>query len=817
MPEQPAAETSKVDIPERLPLLPIRDIVMFPYMVLPLFVGRDMSIKAIEAALAGNRIIMLAAQRSLEVENPTPQDIYTVGTVGMVMRMLKLPDDRIKILVQGLAKARITEFIQTEPHFEVRIQTLQEVRPPGSSLEAEALLRTVKEQLERLVSLGKILMPDVMVVIENLQDPGRLADMAASNLGLKVEATQEVLETEDPVARLRRVSELIAGEIDVLSMQQKIQAEAKGEMDKTQREYFLREQLKAIQKELGELDERAEEVAEFRRGIKDAKMPEKVLKEAEKQLKRLEKMHPDTAEAATVRTYLEWMVELPWSKKTKDNLDIKAAAKVLDEDHYDLEKVKERILEYLAVRKMKEQMKGPILCFVGPPGVGKTSLGKSIARALGREFVRISLGGIRDEAEIRGHRRTYVGALPGRIIQGIKQAGSNNPVFMMDEVDKVGADFRGDPSAALLEVLDPEQNHAFSDHYLGVPFDLSDVMFITTANLKDPILSALRDRMETIEIPGYSQEEKLGIAKKFLIPRQLVEHGLTDKHIRFPDPAIDRIISEYTHEAGVRNLEREIANVMRKVVKKIAEGEEGPYTITPALVPNYLGVPKHQSEKEEKKDLVGVGKGLAWTEAGGDVIHIEATLMKGKGNLTLTGHLGDVMKESAHAALSYIRSRALQLKINPEMFARNDIHIHVPAGAIPKDGPSAGITMATALASALTNTPIRHDVAMTGEVTLRGRILQIGGLKEKILAAKRAEIFTVVLPARNRKDLADIPKHLLKGMKLVFADTMDEVLHAALRRRSNSARSHAKQAKSAKLMRRGAARRPVAAIASVHL
>ena len=814
---QTPSEPSQVEIPDRLPLLPIRDIVMFPYMVLPLFVGRDMSVKAIEAALAGNRLIMLAAQRSLEVENPSVQDLYTVGTVGMVMRMLKLPDDRIKILVQGLAKARVVEFVQTAPHFEARIETIPEQKPQGTSLEGEALLRTVKEQLERLVSLGKILMPDVMVVIENLQDPGRLADMAVSNLGLKVEATQEILELHDAVIRLRRVSELIAGEIEVLSMQQKIQAEAKGEMDKTQREYFLREQLKAIQKELGELDERAEEVAEFRRGIKEAKMPEKVLKETEKQLKRLEKMHPDTAEAATVRTYLEWIVELPWSKKTTDNLDIKAAAKVLDEDHYDLEKVKERILEYLAVRKMKERMKGPILCFVGPPGVGKTSLGKSIARALGREFVRISLGGVRDEAEIRGHRRTYVGALPGRIIQGIKQAGSNNPVFMMDEVDKVGADFRGDPSAALLEVLDPEQNSTFSDHYLGVPFDLSDVIFITTANLKDPILSALRDRMEVIEIPGYSQEEKLGIAKKFLIPRQLEEHGITDKHIKFTDPALERIISEYTREAGVRNLEREIANVMRKVVKKIAEGAEGLYTITPTNVPKYLGVPKHENESEEKNDLVGIAKGLAWTECGGDIIHIEATLMKGKGVLTLTGHLGDVMKESAHAALSYIRSRALQLNINPQMFSQHDVHIHVPAGAIPKDGPSAGITMATALASAFTNTPIRHDIAMTGEVTLRGRVLQIGGLKEKILAAKRIGLYTVILPERNRKDLADIPKHLLKGMNFLFADTMEEVLRAALRREgmqeSRAKPSKPQPEKSPRLLKRAPSRRPVAAIA----
>jgi ATP-dependent Lon protease len=621
-----------------------------------------------------------------------------------------------------------------------------------------------------------------MVVIENLEEPGRLADMVASNLGLKVDITQTVLEVADPIKRLRQVSEILAKEIDVLSMQQKIQAQAKGEMDKTQREYFLREQLKAIQKELGDLDERAEEVAEFRKRIKDAKMPEKVLKETEKQIKRLEKMHPDTAESATVRTYLEWMVELPWSKKSKDNLDLKSAHKVLNEDHYDLEKVKERILEYLAVRKLKEKMKGPILCFVGPPGVGKTSLGKSIARALGREFVRISLGGVRDEAEIRGHRRTYVGALPGRIIQGMKQAGTHNPVFMLDEVDKVGMDFRGDPSAALLEVLDPEQNNSFTDHYLGVPFDLTEVMFITTANLIDPILPALRDRMEIIEIPGYTEEEKLGIAQKYLIPRQLEEHGITQKHVRIPEPAIRQIIAHYTREAGVRNLEREIANVMRKVAKKVAEGKGLGFPVNPANLHKYLGVPKFLPESELEKDEVGVSTGLAWTESGGDVLYIEATVMKGKGQLTLTGHLGDVMKESAQAALSYVRSREKKLGINPDMFTKQDLHIHVPAGAIPKDGPSAGITMATAIASALSQIPTRRDLAMTGEITLRGRVLPIGGLKEKILAAKRAKLSTVILPKRNKKDLDEIPKHLLKGIQLAFAETMDDVMKIALRR-----------------------------------
>ncbi len=784
--EQDLTPPQNVEIPDQLPLLPVRDIVVFPYMVLPLFVGREMSIKAIEAALAGNRMIFLATQKALDVENPTPDDIHVIGTVGIIMRMLKLPDERIKILVQGLSKAKISGYIQTEPYYSVRIDKITESKAPSSTLESEAVMRTVKEQIERIVSLGKVLIPDVMVVIENLEDPGRLADMIASNLGLKVEVTQSVLEITDPLKRLRQISEILAKEVEVLSMQQKIQAQAKGEMDKTQREYFLREQLKAIQKELGELDERTEEIAEFRKRVKDAKMPEKVLKETEKQLKRLEKMHPDTAESATVRTYLEWMVELPWSKKSKDNLDLKAANKVLNEDHYDLEKVKERILEYLAVRKLKEKMKGPILCFVGPPGVGKTSLGKSIARALGREFVRVSLGGVRDEAEIRGHRRTYVGALPGRMIQGMKQAGTNNPVFMLDEIDKVGMDFRGDPSAALLEVLDPEQNSTFTDHYLGVPFDLSEVMFITTANLIDPILPALRDRMEIIDIPGYTEEEKLGIAQRYLIPRQLTEHGITEKHVRIAEPALRQIITNYTREAGVRNLEREIANVMRKVAKKVAEGKGLGFPVNTGNLHKYLGVPKFVPESELEKDEIGVATGLAWTESGGDVLYIEATVMKGKGVLTLTGHLGDVMKESAQAALSYVRSREKTLGINPDMFTKQDLHIHVPAGAIPKDGPSAGITMATAIASALAQVPARRDLAMTGEITLRGRVLPIGGLKEKILAAKRAKLKAVILPKRNKKDLDEIPKHILKGIQLIFADTMDDVMRVALRRRAKS-------------------------------
>jgi len=774
-------DLGQVEIPDKLPLLPVRDIVIFPYMLLPLFVGREMSIKAIEASLSSNRLIFLVAQKVLEVENPTPQDIYRVGTVGLITRMLKLPDGRIKILVQGLAKARIVQYVQKDPYYMVEIEKIQEPRIAEISLEVEALMRNTKEQLEKMVTLGKVLLPDIMVIIENIEDPGRLSDIITSNLGLKVEVAQEVLEIVHPVQRLKKVGEILTKELDVLMMQQKIQAEAKGEIDKTQREYFLREQLRAIQKELGDLDERQEEINEFRKRIEEAKMPEKVQKEVEKQLKRLEKMHPDSAEASTVRTYLEWMVELPWSKSTKDNLDIKAASKVLNEDHYDLEKVKERILEYLSVRKLKEKMKGPILCFVGPPGVGKTSLGKSIAKALGREFVRISLGGIRDEAEIRGHRRTYVGALPGRIIQGIKQAGTNNPVFMMDEIDKVGMDFRGDPSAALLEVLDPEQNNAFSDHYLGVPFDLSNVMFITTANLTDPILPPLKDRMEIIHLSGYTEEEKLGIARNYLIPRQLDEHGIKEENVKISDNALKVIISEYTREAGVRNLEREIANIFRKVAKQIAEGKGKRYRITPENLHKYLGPPRFLPEGEQEKDTVGVATGLAWTETGGDIIYIEATIMKGKGNLTLTGQLGDVMKESAQAALSYIRSRARTLGIPVEMFNRQDIHIHVPAGAIPKDGPSAGITMATALASVFMNVPVKHKVAMTGEITLQGRVLPIGGLKEKILAAKRAGIKEVILPRRNEKDLEDIPKNIRKIMKFHLVDKMDEVLQIALK------------------------------------
>ncbi|MDI6801349.1 MAG: endopeptidase La [Thermodesulfovibrionales bacterium] len=773
-------DKEQIEIPDVLPVLPARDIVVFPYMILPLFVGRDVSVKAIDHSLNTNRMILLLSQRDMTIESPTPNDLYSTGTVCMIMRMLKLPDGRVKVLVQGLSKAKILKIAQQEPFFMAEIEKIPEEKPVEMTIENEALVRNVKEQMDKAVSLGKTILPDVIVVIENIDDPGRLADLIASNLGLKTDQAQEILELQDPIERLKKVGEVLAREVQLLTIQQKIQTEARGEIDKTQREYFLREQLKAIQRELGDIDERAEEIREFKKKIEEAKMPEKVMKEAEKQLRRIEKMHPDSAEAGTIRTYLEWLTELPWSKGTKDQLDIKLAEKVLNDDHYDLEKVKERILEYLSVRKLKEKMKGPILCFIGPPGVGKTSLGRSIARSLSREFVRMSLGGVRDEAEIRGHRRTYVGALPGRIIQGIKQAGTNNPVIMLDEIDKIGKDFRGDPSSALLEVLDPEQNNSFMDHYLAVPFDLSNVMFITTGNLSDTIPSPLRDRMEILYLSGYTEEEKLEIARKYLIPKQLDEHGITTKILNISESAVRQIISHYTREAGVRNLEREIANLCRKVAREVAEGKNEKFKITSNNAHKYLGVPKYLPEEEMKKNEIGVATGLAWTEAGGDVIYVEATVMKGKGNLTLTGQLGDVMKESAQAALSYVKSQARELNISEDAFFNADLHIHVPAGAIPKDGPSAGITMASAIASVFTGMPVRKDVAMTGEVTLRGRVLPIGGLKEKVLAAKRMRIKTVIIPHRNKKDLEDLPKYVKEGMHFVFAETMDNVLKESL-------------------------------------
>lgn len=773
-------EKEELKIPDSLPLLPVRDVVVYPYMIIPLFVGREISISAVDWALSRDRLIFLATQKDIADEEPSSDDIYTVGTVAMIMRMLKLPDGRVKILVQGLAKARIMKFESSKPFFSVRVERIVEPPVTEASLETEAFLRTIKEQISKITSLGKNISSEVTVILENMQDPGSLADLIASNIGLKVEEAQQLLEIVDPIERLKRVNEYLNKEIELLSMQARIQSAAKEEMGKTQREYFLREQLRAIQQELGETDTRSEEMAELRRAIEEVKMPENAEKEALKQLGRLEQMHPDAAEANMLRTYLDWLVELPWSTSTKDILDIKRARKILDEDHYYLEKIKERILEFLAVRKLRKKMKGPILCFVGPPGVGKTSLGKSIARAMGRNFLRISLGGVRDEAEMRGHRRTYVGALPGRIIQGLKQAGSNNPVFMLDEIDKLGSDFRGDPSSALLEILDPEQNHTFSDHYINLPFNLSNVMFIATANQIDPVPSALRDRMEVITLSGYTEEEKLEIAKRYLIPRQITENGISKNLISFSDEAIKTIIAKYTREAGLRNLEREIGSICRKVARKVAEGKKQRSVITATSVARYLGPPKFLREAEMENNEIGVATGLAWTPVGGEVLFVEATVMKGKGGLILTGQLGDVMKESAQAALSYIRSKAADFHLADDFFATQELHVHVPAGAIPKDGPSAGVTMTTALISALTKIPVRRDVAMTGEITLRGKVLPIGGLKEKMLAAIRAGITTIIIPEQNKKDLEEIPKHILKKVSVKTASTIDEVLKLAL-------------------------------------
>jgi len=753
-------------------------MVMYPSVLLPLFVGRDMSINAVEKSLSQDRLIVVAAQKDLTDEDPLPERIYTVGVVSQIMRMLRLPDGRVKVLIQGLRKAKIEEYIQETPTFLVRLTAIEEPIITEITLEIEALMRYVKEEMEKVVSMGRMVPPDILMVLDTIDEPGRLADIAAANLGLNVDKAQEVLEIVDPVERLRKLSEILGKEIELLNMQAKILSQAKEEMSKSQREYFLREQMRAIRTELGEGDERTEEVEELRKRIKKAKMPKEVEKEAKKQLERLDMMHPDAVESTMVRTYLEWLVELPWSKSTKDNIDIKKARAILDKDHYDLDKVKDRILEFLSVMKLKADMKGPILCFVGPPGVGKTSLGKSIARAIGRKFSRISLGGMKDEAEIRGHRRTYVGSMPGRIIQYIKLAGTNNPVFMMDEIDKIGNDFRGDPASALLEVLDPEQNNAFSDHYLNVPFDLSKVMFITTANQMDTIPSALRDRMEVIDIPGYTEQEKLEIAKRYLIPKQLSENGLTTARLDITDKAMEKIIGEYTREAGLRNLEREIAMVARKVARRVAEGDKKKVTVTPRNLGDFLGPVKYLPDSQIEQDYVGVASGLAWTEFGGDVLYVEASCRKGKKELMLTGNMGEVMKESAQAALTYIKSKAEVLGIDGGIFDDLEMHIHVPQGAIPKDGPSAGITMAVAMVSAITGRPISRKIAMTGEITLTGRVLPIGGLKEKTLAALRNRMEKVLIPHENEHELVEIPQYVKKKITFLSVKTMDDVVEA---------------------------------------
>ncbi|HEX2642277.1 MAG TPA: endopeptidase La [Thermoanaerobaculia bacterium] len=769
-----------IKIPDVLPVLPLKDTVVFPYIIIPLSVGRDKSVLAVDRALSDSRVIMLVAQRDPALDNPGESELFEIGTAAVIMRMLKLPDGRIRILVQGLARARVQHISQTEPYLQAKIERVEEIRDESPALEVEALVRSVKESLDRVVNLGKSISPEVMVIAANLEDPGRLADLASSNLDLKLTEAQEVLETLNPVERLRKVSDQLAREIQVLTMQQEISSQARGEIDRSQREYFLRQQLKAIQQELGEGEELAEEIAGYRKLAEEKKIPDETKEELERQIRRLERSHPESAETQIIRTYLDWLTALPWETLSEDNLDLEHAQQVLDEDHYDLEKIKERILEYLAVRKLKSDTKGPILCFVGPPGVGKTSLGRSIARSLGRKFVRISLGGVRDEAEVRGHRRTYVGALPGRIVQGIRQAGTSNPVFVLDEIDKIGADFRGDPSSALLEVLDPEQNFSFVDHYLAVPYDLSRVMFIATANMLEPVQPAFLDRMEVIRLTGYTQEEKLRIARAHLIPKQMKENGVTEENVTFTDEGVQTIISGYTKEAGLRGLERELAAICRKVAVKVARGEETHVEVDAERVQEFLGARKHFSDELLDRDRVGVATGLAWTAAGGDLLFIEVVAVPGKGQLLLTGQLGDVMKESAQAALSYARAYSGAHQLGEDFFAKHDIHVHVPAGSIPKDGPSAGITMGTAILSVLTGKPINRRVAMTGEITLRGDILPIGGLKEKVLAAKLAGIHTVIVPKLNRRDLAEIPQTITDGLTFHFVEHMDEVLRIAL-------------------------------------
>ena len=779
-------ETKKnepVKIPERLPVLPLRDMVVYPYIIAPLSIARKSSIRAVDRALAGDRMVFLATQRRRDDDDPGYDDLYRVGAVAVIMRMLKLPDERIRVLVQGVCRAKLLDLDKSGSSLDGRIEALADRRPAEddeAALERDAMVQTVKKALERGVNLGKNLPSEVQVIANNLEEPGRLADLVASNLELDAAQAQEVLAEIDPVARLRLVAQQLKRELDLLSMQHEIDSLARDEIDRSQREYYLRQQMKAIRNELGEGSELDEEVEDFRNKIRGRELPPLVKEEIDRELRRLERMHPDSAETATIRNHLEWLTELPWDVATEDNLDLDEALRTLDADHYGLAQVKERIIEYLAVRKLKAEHKGPILCFVGPPGVGKTSLGRSIARATGRKFVRVSLGGVRDEAEIRGHRRTYIGSMPGRIIQSIRQAGSRNPVMMLDEVDKLANDFRGDPQAALLEVLDPEQNNSFRDHYLGVPFDLSQVLFIATANLMDTIHPAFRDRMEVLRLSGYTEEEKLAIARRHIIPKQMEENALAGAAMAFSDGALRELVHRYTREAGLRNLERRVAAICRKAARRVAEGKPAPRRIGANDLEKYLGPPPPHSEERLEGGLVGVVTGLAWTAAGGDVLFIEAMKMSGDGKLNLTGQLGGVMKESAQAALSWARGRAAELGLAEADFTGHDFHVHVPEGAIPKDGPSAGITLAAALVSVLTERPVRREVAMTGEITLRGRILPIGGVKEKVLAARRAGAKLVILPKANERESRELSKQDLGGLELRCAEEMEQVLEIAL-------------------------------------
>jgi ATP-dependent Lon protease len=769
-----------VEVPDVISILPLRNSVLFPGSIIPIDVGRKKSVKLVEEAISKERpVIGIVTQRDARTEEPGPGDLYMVGCAARILKVIKLAKDNFSVILQGVARIRILEIGGQDPFMTARVQALPD--SPSTDVELDALVMNVKDVAKRVIKLMPELPKEASALVDSVVEPGQLSDVIISNLDVQVDEKQDVLETFDLKARMRKVLQFLSRQHEVLKVREKINSQVQEEMGRNQREYVLRQQLKAIKEELGEIDDTGGDLDDFREKVLAAKMPPETEKVAIKQLERLKVMQPSSAEYTVTRTYLEWLVELPWSVATEDKLDIQAARDILNSDHYDLEKVKKRILEYLAVRKLKSDKKGPILCLVGPPGVGKTSLGRSIARSLGRKFIRISLGGVRDEAEIRGHRRTYVGSLPGRLIQGMKKAGSNNPVFMLDEIDKLGHDFRGDPAAALLEVLDPEQNHTFSDHYLEVPFDLSKVMFVATANIMDPIPPALRDRLEVLELPGYTREEKLSISKQFLIPKQLEEHGLSKEKLVFEDAALAEVIDSYTREAGVRNLEREAANVIRAIAVLVAEGKAQPTEIiTAPRIEEVLGPAKYISEVAERTAEPGVATGLAWTPVGGDILFIESTKMNGKGQLVLTGQLGDVMKESAQAALSFIRARARWLGLEENFLEKIDIHVHIPAGAIPKDGPSAGVTMFVSMASLLTNKPIRSDVAMTGEITLRGLVLPVGGIKEKFLAAHRAGIKRVILPERNRKDVIDIPEQPRNEIEILYVKRMDELLPLVL-------------------------------------
>ncbi len=763
-----------------LPLLPLRDVVIFPYMVAPLFVGREKSIRALEEAMKKDKEILLAAQKDAKTNDPTEDDIYRVGTVGAIVQMLRLPDGTVKVLVEGKRRAEIVRYLPNPSYFLVEAQKAPDEDEVG--VETEALMRTIVTTFEEYVKLNKKIPSEVLVTVSSIETPGRLSDTIASHLGLKLEDKQEILETLNPVERLEKLYEKLQAEVEILQIEKRIRTRVKEQMEKAQKEYYLTEQMRAIQKELGEKDDLKTEIQEFEDKIKEKALPEEVEQKVKREIKKLKMMSPMSAEATVVRNYVDWILSLPWTKeKTEDNIDLDKASEILEEDHYGLEKPKERILEYLAVRALTNKLKGPILCFVGPPGVGKTSLAKSIARSMGRKFVRVSLGGVRDEAEIRGHRRTYIGAMPGKIIQGMRKAGTINPVFLLDEIDKLGMDFRGDPASALLEALDPEQNAHFNDHYIEVDYDLSNVLFITTANVLHTIPWALQDRMEIIRIPGYTEDEKLMIAKNFLIPKQREEHGLKPENLHISDQGVMTIIRRYTREAGVRNLEREIATLCRKVAKEVVKhGEDHSVRITANNVHKFLGIPKYKYGEIEEKDQIGIATGLAWTEVGGEILTIEATVVPGKGNYTITGKLGEVMQESAQAALSYVRSRAEKLGLERYFYQKVDLHIHVPEGATPKDGPSAGIAITAAIVSSLIKKPIKHDVAMTGEITLRGRVLPIGGLKEKMLAAHRGRVKTVIIPRENEKDLKEIPAKILRDLEVKLVEHMDEVLELAI-------------------------------------